>query len=57
MGMTESILSALFVMLVVFTGLVILYVLMRVFTAVVRAIEVNALNRNGDQADQKGGAR
>jgi Na+-transporting methylmalonyl-CoA/oxaloacetate decarboxylase gamma subunit len=51
--MGEQVLSALFVMMVVFLVLVILYVLMKVFSAIVRAIETNIIDSNDVK---KGGA-
>jgi high-affinity nickel permease len=52
MGMIDAVMSALFVIFVVFMGLVILYVLMRIFTSVVRVVEANVINKD----EEKGGA-
>jgi hypothetical protein len=51
--MGNAVLSALFVMLVVFCALVVLYVLVKVFTAVVRGVETKFLS-GGD--GKEGGA-
>jgi Na+-transporting methylmalonyl-CoA/oxaloacetate decarboxylase gamma subunit len=49
----DAIMSALFVMLVVFIVLVILYSLMRLFTAIVRVVEANMADKDGEK---EGGA-
>jgi hypothetical protein len=45
----ETFLSAIFVMFVVFVGFVILYASMKIFTAIVRAIESNVIDKAGEK--------